>query len=154
MPFCILRCMRVSEMVKSALVAGAAAALALAGTTARAADVLAAPRVIAEQRSIPGLFVTATILDMRGVQENPVMRARRDYSLMTALPVVQETKLAPVPFVSETQKWKLSRTVLLTFPLAITSRNFVTAEIAGAGQLAVMPTGLAQGGVFTFTGAF
>lgn len=143
-------------MVKSALVAGATAALALAATTARAAtpDVLAAPRVLAEHRSISGLFVTTAILDMRGVQENPVMRARRDYSLMTALPVVQETKLAPVPFVSETQKWKLSRTVLLTFPLAITSRNFVTAEITGAGQLAVMPTGLAQGGVFTFTGAF
>ena len=28
------------------------------------------------------------------------------------------------------------------------------AEIAGKGRLAVMPTGLAQGGILTFTGSF
>jgi len=161
MPFCILRSMKLSTTTKTALLAVAGVALVVASATPRAeaAEVLAAPRLVvapAAQRSVTvlSLFVVPGILDLRGVQADPVMRARLEYSLMTALPVVEQTHATPLPILGETKTWKLSRTVLLTFPLAITGRNLVTAEISGTGQLAVMPTGLANGGVFTFTGAF
>lgn len=163
MPFCILRFMERGGFLKRAAVAGSIATLGLLAASAEAAPKvgsteLALPRLViaetASQRAVVSLSLAAGILDLRTVQDDPVMRARRDYSLMTALPVVSTRSAPSVPVLSETQTWKLSRTVLLTFPLAITGRNLVTAEIAGTGQLAVMPTGLAQGGVFTFTGAF
>lgn len=159
MPFCILRFMERGGFLKRAAVAGAIATLGLlAAPAAEAGRELAAPRFVvaepASHRAIVSLSLAAGILDLRTVQDDPVVRARRDYALMTALPVVSTRSAPSVPLLSQTQTWKLSRTVLLTFPLAITGRNLVTAEIAGTGQLAVMPTGLAQGGVFTFTGAF
>lgn len=159
-PFCMLRSMRASAILRRAAAAGTTATLALVALAAGAsptAEVLASPRLYLEpaaQRAISQLFVATAILDMRKVQDHPVMRARRDFSLMTALPVVEQTAATPLPLLTRTETWQLSRSVLLTFPLAITGRNFVTAEIAGTGRLAVMPTGLAQGGVLTFTGVF
>ena len=122
---------------------------------------LALPKLLTHETALPvsvlgvGFFVPHAILDLRGVQEHPVMRARRDYSLMAALPT---TSLASggstVPILSETATWKLSKSVVMTFPLAITGRNIVTAEIAGAGRIGLAPEGMAKGGVFTFAGAF
>jgi hypothetical protein len=91
---------------------------------------------------------------MRAVQEHPEMRARRDYSLMAALPQLHAATVAGLPLLGETQQWKVSEALRLTFPLAITGRNLVTAEISGAGQIAVAPYGMAKGGVFTFSTAF
>lgn len=117
-------------------------------------EVAAMPRVVPL-----AVFGRGSILDLRAVQADPVMRARLEYSLMAALPRVGEASAPAVSMtevlpILETRKWRLSEDVVLTFPLAITGRNLVTAEIAGAGQLGVAPTGLARGGVFTFTGAF
>ena len=48
---------------------------------------------------------------------------------------------------------KLSRDVMLTFPLGITSKSFVTAQI-GRSKLAIDSTGFNAGGVFTVKGEF
>jgi hypothetical protein len=121
---------------------------------------LALPKLLSHETAMPvsvlgvGFFVPHAILDLRGVQEHPVMRARRDYSLMAALPTTSLAGGAAVPILSETATWKLSKSVVMTFPLAITGRNIVTAEIAGAGRIGLAPEGMAKGGVFTFAGAF
>lgn len=133
------------------------ATLAVVGT-AHADRPLALPKLVTAQPALPisvlgvGFFTPSAILDLRAVQNNPVMRACRDYSLMAALPVTHTLGLALPPI--ETQTWRASKSLMFTFPLAITGRNLVTAEISGAGQLGVAPHGMAKGGVFTFTGAF
>jgi hypothetical protein len=135
------------------------AALAVAGSAS--AEVFAVPHLVAARPEAPLPILTLGMLgagtgihDLRNVQEDPVMRARRDYSLMAALPVTIASggmpnfgdMLAP-------SKMKLSRDVLLTFPLGITSKSFVTAEI-GKTKLAIDSTGFNAGGVFTFKGEF
>jgi hypothetical protein len=134
------------------------AALAVAGT-AHADRPLALPKLVSAQPSmIPfsvlgiGFFTPSAILDLRGVQNDPVMRARRDYSLMAALPTTERIAMALPPI--ETQTWRASKKLMFTFPLAITGKNLATAEISGAGQVGVAPHGMAKGAVFTFTGEF
>jgi hypothetical protein len=155
----MLKVMRGRETFARASWLGLALGVTMAAQTAGAAtsSALATPRLFLEplsQRALGGLFVATELLDMRRVQDHPVVRARREYSRITALPVVVAPEVAPLPVLSTTQTWQLSRSVLLTFPLAITGRSVVTAEIAGAGRVALMPTGFAEGGVLTFTGAF
>ena len=77
------------------------------------------------------------------------------FSLMAALPV---TMLSPVGLpdfgdMLAPSRMKLSQNVMLTFPLGITSKSFVTAEI-GKAKLAIDSTGFNAGGVFTFKGEF
>ena len=145
---------------------GLASALSAGAAPAAPLEVLATPRLLmptdpqvvrrgwlVSNALDPRLFALR-VLDLRRVQEHPEVRARRDYALLSALPVVAPTPPQRLPVLHETQTWQLSSTVLLTFPLSITGRNLVTAEIAGAGRVAVAPTGFAEGGVLTFTGAF
>jgi len=121
---------------------------------------LGLPRILSHEPALPksvigaAFFVPRGIFDMRAVQEHPEMRARRDYSLMAALPELHAAPGSRFPLFGETQQWKVSQTLRMTFPLAITGRNIVTAEIAGAGQLAIAPHGMAKGGVITFSTAF
>ena len=141
----------------SALLSIAAVTLASSASADRS---LALPKLLSHETAMPvsvlgvGFFAPHAILDLRGVQENPVMRARRDYSLMAALPTTSLASGPAVPLLGETATWKVSKTVVMTFPLAITGRNLVTAEIAGAGRIGLAPEGMAKGGVFTFAGAF
>lgn len=132
-----------------------------AASAASAEHSLALPKLLTHEPAMPlsvlglGFFAPHAILDMRVVQQDPVMRARRDYSLMAALPTTERAPPGALPTVlTETQTWKVSRNILFTFPLAITGRNLVTAEIAGAGRVGLAPEGMAKGGVFTFAGAF
>ncbi len=135
----------------------ALAAVAAVGE-ARAERSLALPKLVVAQPALPisvlgvGFFTPSAILDLRAVQNDPVMRARRDYSLMAALPVTHNVGFV-LPAL-ETQTWRASKGLMFTFPMAITGKNLVTAEISGAGQLGVAPQGMAKGGVFTFTGSF
>ena len=137
-----------------------AALAALTTASAASADrsSLGLPRILSREPALPksiigaGFFAPRGIFDLRAVQEHPEMKARRDYSLMAALPALQAAPTASIKV--ETQQWKVSETLRLTFPLAITGRNLVTAEINGAGQLAIAPHGMAKGGVFTFTTSF
>jgi hypothetical protein len=125
---------------------------------------LGLPRILLNEPALPksvigaGFFaafkVGGGIFDLRAVQEHPEMKARRDYSLMAALPTRHTAPAAAMPLLSETRQWKVSDSLRLTFPLAITGRNLVTAEIAGAGQVAVAPHGMAKGGVVTFSTSF
>lgn len=146
--------------MRNAILALCSLAAVTAATTAHADRALALPKLLTHETAMPlsvigaGFFIPHTILDMRAVQQDPVMRARRDYSLMVALPATSMAKAAPVPILSETAQWKVSRAVLLTFPLAITGRNIVTAEISGAGRIGLAPEGMGKGGVFTFASAF
>lgn len=139
---------------------------ALTAVSAAAADrsSLGLPRLLTHESALPKSVIGAAffasfktgggIFDLRSVQEHPEMRARRDYSLMAALPELQAASGSRLPLLGETQQWKVSESVRFTFPMAITGRNLVTAEIAGAGQLAVAPHGMAKGGVFTFSTSF
>lgn len=142
---------------------------ASAWSTPAAADrsSLGLPRILTREPALPKSVIGAAffasfkvggIFDLRSVQENPEMRARRDYGLMAALP---ELHAAPAPkldlplVTGGAKVWKISESLRFTFPLAITGRNLVTAEIAGAGQVAIAPYGaMGRGGVFTFSGAF
>lgn len=150
------------------LVAGV---LAIAGTAsaAEALEPLGAPFVaidaafvaqygVAERRATQTLMASVSsdrIFDLSRVEQDPVMRARRDFSLMAALPTLSGAS-APINLkgLIQTKVWKLGRDVMLTFPLAITGRNLVTAEVAGAGSFAIRPTGFQTGGVFSFSRDF
>ena len=147
-------------LMRAAVASLAAWVTLVAGSGGAMADppALAAPRALvapAVPRAVLGgdFFAARGILDLREVQQHPVMRARREYAVLASLPMISPLA-SPLAFLTQTQTWKVSRSVLFTFPLAITGRNLFTAEIAHAGQVAVMPTGLASGGVCTFTGAF
>jgi hypothetical protein len=136
------------------------AALAVAGSAS--AEVFAVPHLVAARQEAPLPILTLGMLgagtgihDLARVQEDPVMRARREFSLMAALPV---TMLSPVGLpdfgdMLAPSRMKLSQNVMLTFPLGITSKSFVTAEI-GKAKLAIDSTGFNAGGVFTFKGEF
>ncbi len=142
--------------------AAALAIAALAVATSASADhsTLAAPHIFVGEQAIPasvlgsGFFAPKGIFDLSRVQQDPVMRARRDYSLMAALPTLSfarsETTLPSI----ETQQWRISEKILLTLPLGLTGRNLIAAEFLGTGRLGLEPTGLAKGGALTFTGAF
>lgn len=144
-----------------------AALAALTAASAASADrsSLGLPRILSREPALPksiigaGFFASfrtgGGIFDLRAVQEHPEMKARRDYSLMAALPTWHTASGPSLAMLGETKQWKVSQTLRLTFPLAITGRNLVTAEITGAGQLAVAPYGgMAKGGVFTFSTSF
>ncbi|MGZ3418374.1 MAG: hypothetical protein ACXWUG_11215 [Polyangiales bacterium] len=135
---------------------------ALAVTASASAEVFAVPHLVATRQAAPLPVLTlgelgagAGIFDLRTVQEDPVMRARRDYSLMAALPVTT-TSVARMPSFGDItpSNMKLSRDIMLTFPLGLASKSFVTAEIAGKGKIAIDSTGFNAGGVFTFKGEF
>jgi hypothetical protein len=133
------------------------AALAAVGT-AHADRSLALPKLVSTQPAMlslsvlgVGFFTPSAILDLRSVQNDPVMRARRDYSLMAALPTTERVAIMPT---IETQTWRASKKLMFTFPMAITGKNLATAEITGAGQVGLAPHGMAKGAVFTFTGEF
>jgi hypothetical protein len=128
--------------------------------SARADHSLALPKLVSAQPAMMplsvlgvGFFTPSAILDLRTVQNDPIMRARRDYSLMAALPATERISTMALPPI-ETQTWRASKSVMFTFPLAITGKNLATAEITGAGQVGVAPHGMAKGAVLTFTGEF
>jgi len=141
----------------------ALAALTTVSVAAADRSSLGLPRVLSHAPELPksvinsaffAAFKVGGIFDLRAVQEHPEMKARRDYSLMAALPTWHTASSGGLPLFGETKQWKVSDSLRLTFPLAITGRNLVTAEIAGAGQVAVAPHGMAKGGVITFSTAF
>lgn len=151
-------------MRRSLAILTALAALTTASAAAADRSSLGLPRMLSTETALPksvigaAFFAPRGIFDLRAVQDHPEMRARRDYSLMAALP---ETHTVPsprldIPLVGgPTKVWKVSETLQFTFPLAITGRNLVTAEIAGAGRVAIAPYGaMGKGGVLTFSGAF
>jgi hypothetical protein len=157
----------VSALACTASIAAlAVGAVVMSAASSASADyaTLGAPKLIVQEPAVPitvvlgaAFFAPQGIFDLRAVQEHPVVRARRDYALMAALPMIDNPG-APTAFAMphmEMQRWQLSRKVALTFPLLITGRNLVTAEIDGV-RFAVQPTaGLyPRGGVFTFSGAF
>lgn len=133
-----------------------------ASSVAMADRALGMPKLLVHEPAVPmqivlgaAFFAPTGIFDMKTVQEHPVMRARRDYSLLAALPTLNSLDESGGPLL-ETTKYRVNKKVMLTFPLAITGRNLVTADIAGAGTIGLEPTGglYARGGVFTFSGAF
>lgn len=155
-------------MRRSLAILTALAALTTASAAAADRSSLGLPRMLSTDPALPksvigaaffAAFKTGGIFDLRAVQANPEMRARRDYSLMAALP---ETHAAPAPKLDlpilgdgTTKVWKVSESLQFTFPLAITGRNLITADIAGAGRVAIAPYGaMGKGGVLTFSGAF
>lgn len=141
----------------------ALAALTTVSVASADRSALGLPRILSRAPELPvsvinsaffATFKVGGIFDLRAVQEHPEMKARRDYSLMAALPTWHTASSGGLPLLGETKQWKVSESLRLTFPLAITGRNLVTAEIAGAGQVAVAPHGMAKGGVITFSTAF
>jgi hypothetical protein len=135
---------------------------ALAVTASASAEVFAVPHLVATRQAAPLPILTLGMLgagsgihDLRNVQEDPVVRARRDFSVMAALPVTMTTSSGLPSFgdMLTPSNMKLSRDVMLTFPLGITSKSFVTAQI-GRSKLAIDSTGFNAGGVFTFKGEF
>lgn len=154
--------MRVVAALLSASIA-ASVALATAAVSASTADVLAAPRLFLQEAAprstlTADFFLPHAILDLREVMEHPVVRARQDYSRITGLPVVGTSTAAALalPMLGETRTVELSKSVVLTFPLAVTGRNFMTAEFVGVGRLLVAPTSgfMGRGGVFAFSSEF
>jgi hypothetical protein len=139
---------------------------ALTTVSAAAADrsSLGMPRILSREPALPksvigaAFFAPRGIFDLKAVQDHPEMRARMRYSLMAALPELHAAPAAKLdlPLIgSGTKIWKLSESLQFSFPLAITGRNLVTADIAGAGRIAIAPYGaVGKGGVFTFSGAF
>jgi hypothetical protein len=119
----------------------------------------ALPRLIASELAAPrrSLVSALPLVDLRLVREDPVMRARWNYSSMAALPMLDATASGPVvPFadLEEFQKVRFGRAVVLSFPLAITGQSLVKAEFRDAGAVALVPTGFGTGFLGTFSGDF
>lgn len=149
--------------VVASLSVAASLALSAAAVSAATPEVLASPRLFAYEAAprstlTADFFLPHAILDLRDVIDHPVVRARRDYSRITGLPVVGGSTAAALalPMLGETRTVELSKSVVLTFPLAITGRNFMTAEFVGVGRLLVAPTSgfMGRGGVFAFSSEF